>query len=179
MFFKHTWSSSMSLYTDRYTVLSVPSPASSLFMGNRKMLSRARTYDHPFSLTPLVSEACTITDCSRVHTALRHSQYRASSIVNAKLVHHESTLKARSRRKRGVLPPLFGSAVLLEILKDRGGKSVGLCREERAHLPRGSDEFDYRTTPVDRAAPSRKRGATRAHTRGRNAPKSTRNKCKG
>lgn len=140
------------------------------------MLSRARTCDHPFSLlTPLLSAPSTITDCSSECT--RRCDTRSTALPRSltRTRVPRSNTECSERDENGLArthtppPPLFDlSNPFHGVEGSAQEKNVVLV--ERAYLPAGSDEFDYRTTPVDSAAPSRKRGETRAHTRGRNAP---------
>lgn len=117
------------------------------------------------------------------HGAATLAVHRASSIVNAnsctgkqhtERLRREETLGSAGGRAR---PRVHLRARRLRRSSPEGihgGKErVELPDTVRTadvrHLPGGSYKFDYRSTPVGRAAPSRKHGETRAHSRGRNA----------
>lgn len=137
----------------------------------RRCIARARSslFSHP------LRSPSTITDCSIVHiAAATHCNARVESLRSLK---RGTSVQREAGTEKGLLVggKTPGCNRPLHYLFPPGWAKGKESRRDEArwtHLPRGGDEFDYwRTTPVQRAPPSRKRGATRAQTRGSYATK--------
>lgn len=157
-----------------WTVSLVPSPGSSLFTRSRGTLSLSRAHLRSFLLlSPRCSQhpprslaaAESTRRCDTRSTALPRSLTRDSCTEKQhwKLGREGNAVHTPAHPRRPRVQPW--------LLKDRGGKSVVPWREGRESVPAWR-KLRIRL-PVDArhsAAPSRKRGETRAHSRGRNAP---------